>query len=350
MNGLVHIVAVGARTPVGLTAESSAAAVRARISRIREHPFMVDMRGQPARMACDARLDPLLAGHARMLALARAALSEVVLKVQAPIGQLQGQFPLYLGLSQDRLAWNEKTARLLLQGLTAGPNFGTEAWKITPFREGHASSLEALGQATQGILAGQFPLCVVGGVDTLVDSEALLWIDSLGRLAAESVRSGFPPGEGAGFLALASDSARAHLGLPSLGIVRGIGSAVESKLRTSDDVCLGEGLTMAMMRALATVEPGRVVDDVYCDINGERYRTEEWGFALLRVQERLRSTTYKTPVGEYGDVGAATGALLLILAVQAWQRGYSSGDLSMVWSSSDRGLRSAAVLQRGNAQ
>jgi len=122
------------------------------------------------------------------------------------------------------------------------------------------------------------------------------------------------------------------------------------ELRTSDDVCLGEGLTTAMTQALATVEPGRFVDDVYCDINGERYRTEEWGFALLRVQERLRSTTYKTPVGDYGDVGAATGALLLILAVQAWQRGYSGGDLSMVWSSSDRGLRSAAVVERGNAR
>src|SRR5450432_4315465 len=105
MNGLVHIVAVGARTPLGLTAEGSAAAVRAGVSRIREHPFMVDMRGQHARMACDARLDPLLAGHARMLALARAALSEVVRKVRAPLGQLQGQFPLYIGLSQDRLAW-----------------------------------------------------------------------------------------------------------------------------------------------------------------------------------------------------------------------------------------------------
>ncbi|MFO0648420.1 MAG: hypothetical protein U0326_19425 [Polyangiales bacterium] len=38
MTDAVHIVATGARTPVGLTAESAAAAVRARVSRLGEYP------------------------------------------------------------------------------------------------------------------------------------------------------------------------------------------------------------------------------------------------------------------------------------------------------------------------
>lgn len=98
--------------------------------------------------------------------------------------------------------------------------------------------------------------------------------------------------------------------------------------------------------AMLSLDPSKQVDEVYCDINGERYRTEEWGFALLRTADRMGTTAYTTAVGEWGDVGAASGALLMILAVQAWQRGYARGESSLVWSSSDGGLRAATVLQR----
>ncbi len=54
MPARVRIVATGARTPVGLySALSAAAAVRAGISRLAEHPFMIDQAGDPMPAAMD---------------------------------------------------------------------------------------------------------------------------------------------------------------------------------------------------------------------------------------------------------------------------------------------------------
>jgi hypothetical protein len=77
----VHIIAVGACTPVGRTAESSAAAIRAGISRVREHPFMVDGLGERLKCAYDPALESETLGVERLLALARHALCEVAAKV-----------------------------------------------------------------------------------------------------------------------------------------------------------------------------------------------------------------------------------------------------------------------------
>ena len=49
-----HIVATAVRCAVGLTAESAAAAIRAGISRVAEHPFMVDAAGEKLLCARDA--------------------------------------------------------------------------------------------------------------------------------------------------------------------------------------------------------------------------------------------------------------------------------------------------------
>src|SRR6187200_3096675 len=63
----ISIVALGARTPVGLQAESSAAAVHAGVSRIAEHPRFRDWSGKPLRCARDALIAPGLSGVKRII-------------------------------------------------------------------------------------------------------------------------------------------------------------------------------------------------------------------------------------------------------------------------------------------
>jgi 3-oxoacyl-[acyl-carrier-protein] synthase-1 len=92
--------------------------------------------------------------------------------------------------------------------------------------------------------------------------------------------------------------------------------------------------------------PGELFHDVYCDVNGERVRTDDWGFALLRTNALFRDgTDYTMSVSECGDIGAATAGLSCILAAQAWQRGYAHGPLALVSGASWGGLRGAAVLE-----
>jgi hypothetical protein len=73
----VHIVALGARTPVGLNAAATAAAVRAGICRIGSHPVFVDRMGDSVMMGLDQELSPRMLGVPRLVRMASAALEEV---------------------------------------------------------------------------------------------------------------------------------------------------------------------------------------------------------------------------------------------------------------------------------
>jgi 3-oxoacyl-[acyl-carrier-protein] synthase-1 len=337
----VHIVAAGARTPVGLTLESTAAAIRSRISRLAEHPFMVDLRGNPVRIAVDRTLDPGLFGVDRMFELARGALDEVARKLEDDIAAF-GRIGVVLGLPRPRAGFEPQAASALVTRLRRAAVLGPIA-DIHLVLEGHASALHGLRQAWERLRSGRADLVLVGGVDTHLDPDTLLELDAHGRLAASSVRSGFPAGEGAAFVAAVSDRALTSRGFASLGRITGVHSALEPTDGTPGAPNLGRGLAAAI--AGAASDPPVPIDEIYCDINGERPRTEEWGFAAMRHWSLWRdAAAYRTAVAECGDVGAASGGLLVALAARAAQRGYAKGPNAMIWTSSLGGMRAAVTL------
>ena len=85
-----------------------------------------------------------------------------------------------------------------------------------------------------------------------------------------------------------------RLRLEPLGQVLSVGPGVEPNRIKTETVCIGEGLTAAFREALSPASPGAKVTDVYCDMNGEPYRADEFGFAcaadegVVRVGVRLR--------------------------------------------------------------
>jgi 3-oxoacyl-[acyl-carrier-protein] synthase-1 len=110
-------------------------------------------------------------------------------------------------------------------------------------------------------------------------------------------------------------------------------------------------MTQAVQGAVAGLRlPQEGVDLLYTDINGESYRSEEWGFVTLRTPSVWRSPGYKAPSDSWGDVGSAFGALGGVLAVRAFARGYARGPRVMVVAGSDRGLRGAMLLQAPESQ
>ena len=111
-------------------------------------------------------------------------------------------------------------------------------------------------------------------------------------------------------------------------------------------VNLGEGLGQAFRKVLSVLAPEIRVDHLLCDLNGAPYRADEFAFALARVSDRFaRPGVFQTPVDSWGDVGAASGLLALLLAAAAWERGYAKGPLTLVSSSSGTApLRAAALL------
>jgi 3-oxoacyl-[acyl-carrier-protein] synthase I len=330
------IVGLGARTPVGLTAPFSAAAVRASISRVANHPFMVDGRGNPLRLALDARIDAGAIGVRRMAELARSALVEAI----EPLPMLT-TLDVLLALPEERPGFSPADATAIARQLVV-PGISI---RVQPAERGHAGAVAALGKATALVAAGRAQVCAVIGVDSYLEPDTIDWLDGSRQIAAEDVRDGFVPGEGAGCVLVATRPTAKSLGLPCLAQVLAVQTAHEPNVIKGERETLGRGLSQAIGTATAGLHlPAEAIDEVYCDINGERYRTEEWVFTVLRVGAALRDTTYQTAVGSWGDVGAASGALLCVLAARAWQRRYAAGPRALVWCSSEGGLRAAAVL------
>ena len=92
------------------------------------------------------------------------------------------------------------------------------------------------------------------------------------------------------------------------------------------------------------------MDTLYCDINGERYRSEEWGFVAMNTASLWKSLDYEAPSACWGDVGAAFGTLAGVLALQSYARGYARGPRALVMAGSESGLRGAMLLQDSRAR
>ena len=344
MAATVHVVAASARTPVGLVAESAAAAVRAGISRIAEHPFVLNEDGDGVPFAVDARLEPNLLGWRRFAALASAAFGELLAKLDLSASS-SSSLLVSVAMPETRPGFAPADATAVVRQLQAEFQASPVPLKFEIAARGHAGGLDALHHAKVAISKRERELLLVGGVDSYFNPETLHWLAQHQQLTGDRVRSGFIPGEAAAFVALASDGMCRQLRLKPLATVCGSGTAFETKLIKSDDTNLGLGLAAALRQATSSLDlPCEAVDRIYCDINGERYRSEEWGFAVLREQAALRDSGYIAPADCWGDVGAATGPLCLNLAAQSWSRRYAPGPRALVWAGSEHGLRAAVVL------
>ncbi|HEY1399196.1 beta-ketoacyl synthase N-terminal-like domain-containing protein, partial [Roseateles sp.] len=213
------------------------------------------------------------------------------------------------------------------------------------FASGHAGGFEALDQARVWLRAGQVDAVVVAGVDSYLAPETLEWLEAEEQLHGAGPLNnawGFIPGEAAGALLVAPAAASSG----GWADVLAVGLGRESKLNKSGEVCIGEGLTQALRRALDEVPGEGVIDNVVCDMNGEAYRADEYGFCGLRVRDRLRDPTdFLAPADCWGDVGAAGLPLHLLLAASAGRKGHAKGPLTLLWGSSDGGGRGAAVIR-----
>lgn len=344
MRTQVEVVAIGARTPVGLTAEHSAASVRAGLTRYAEYPF-IDARGEPVVVAADRLLEPEVEGRARLIPMAESVLEEL----EGKLGQeilYKVRLSVLLALPEARPGFSEGDAAWVADALAAHLRAKAPRAHVEIAGRGHAGALLAIEQVARECSESRDNLFLVVGVDSYLHADTFGWLERDRRFAQPGVRAGFTPGEGAGCLALISTGLRRYLRLPQLAILRGVCTAREARLRDSETGSLGVGMTQAVRGAVAGLElPREGVDAVYTDINGERYRSEEWGFVALRAPLAWKAPGYKAPSDCWGDVGAASGALGGILAVQSFARGYARGPRALVVAGSDNGLRGAMLLQ-----
>jgi 3-oxoacyl-[acyl-carrier-protein] synthase-1 len=343
--GPLFVAAVGASTPVGRDAWASAAAVRAGLTGFAEHPYMVDTAGEPMQVATAPWLDIDCEGSERFEALLCPAIEQTL----SPLEDAGGgaRLALVLGLPAARPGLAVDLEPALRASLVR--RFGTRCAAIAAFPVGHASGVVGLHAAWRKIADGAFDGCIVAGVDSYLAPETLEWLESNEQLHGAGLLNnawGFIPGEAAGAVLVLNEAALVRSRLEPLARLLSVGRAVERNRIRTETVCVGEGLTTAFRDGLAGLPSGARVTDVYCDMNGEPYRADEFGFACLRTGEAFVSASdFMAPADCWGDVSAASVPLALMLSAVAGRKSYSNGAHPFVWASSESGERGAALLE-----
>jgi 3-oxoacyl-[acyl-carrier-protein] synthase-1 len=326
---------------------AAAAAVRAGIASFGNHPFMVDTVGEPMIVARAPHLSEDVVGLDRFLGLAAPAAQEALAILLPLVGKIR-TCPVVIGLPPSRPGLPDALEKDLPNRLQKQLAASFPISSVEVIACGHSAGLMALESGGKKVQDGtQF--CLVGGVDSYLEPETLEWLEAFDQIHSAGPLNnawGFIPGEAAGFCLLASAEAIDQWNFPILAQVKGVATAREKNLIKTDTVCLGRGLIEAFEKVFQYFPLSSKVDDIICDMNGEPYRGDEFGFASLRTAARfVDSADFQTPADCWGDVGAASGPLFANLAVTAALKGYAKGPCTLAWTSSESGERSAALVQ-----
>jgi 3-oxoacyl-[acyl-carrier-protein] synthase-1 len=305
---------------------------------------MIDKAGEKMIVARVPAISAELGLADRLSVLALSAANEALAPLLSRSSGAVPGMPVVVGLPAPRVAGQADLNQQFTDGLRREDYFHTI--QLATFISGHSAGLMALGAGCTEIQTGKADLCLIGGVDSYLEPETLEWLDETEQLHSEANTWGFVPGEAAGFCLLASQRAAQKYGLEPLGWVLGVATAMERNLIRTDTVCIGQGLSQAVKQVLpALPAPDGKIHHTICDMNGERYRADELAFTICRTSERfVEASDFLSPADCWGDVGAASGPLFLNLAVAASLKGYSKGSYTLLWTSSDTGERSAAVV------
>ena len=334
------LMTAGLVSSAGLDRGSACAAVRAQLSSFHESRF-VSQAGTPIVGGFIEALGAAV-GTSRLIQLAAGALAPV-LEALEPYADVE-TVPLYLGLPESRPF--SSPADEVVAGLAAEAGLRNRSrWRA--IHEGHGSAFLALERAIDEIARDEAELCIVGGVDSYWQEDTLDWMDEQRRMISEGSPDGLVPGEGAAFILVASPRAARRLELQPEAVVASVATDREPHPRNHGGICIGQGLTSVMRRALThPAINGARVDWVLCDMNGESVRGTEWMYAYIRTGKMHRDPLeIWHPADCWGDVGAASGAMLLAQAMHALSEGYGRGPRVLVWTASDGPWRGAAVLQ-----
>lgn len=346
MNGEpTYIVALGAVTPAGRDVWSSAAAMRAGISAFTEYPGRCDANGEPLKVALAPWLDVALTGFERIQALLMPAIAQVLEVAQTVEPPLR--LALALALPAVRPGLDRELAARVVAAV--GRHFRHSFIASAAFPHGHAAGLLALDAARRKLATGEIDACVVAGVDSYMEPLTLEWLEDCEQIHGAGALNnawGFIPGEAAGALLVVGAGHIDHFRASVLAQVVTVATALEARRIKTDTICIGEGLTSAFRAALQALREDERISDVYCDMNGEPYRADEYGFTCLRTKEYfIAASDVVTPATCWGDVCAASAPLHIGLAAAAASKGYARGATALVWASSEGGERAASVLR-----
>lgn len=211
----------------------------------------------------------------------------------------------------------------------------------------HCSAAVAMQTAMEQLQNEAFEFCIVGGIESYMDQSTLTWLEEKGYLKCTHNKIGFIPGEAAGFCLLSTQKTAKKYGLSPLAEVIAIADSNEENYFGTQSVNLGQGLTQAIEHVLMDLPEGEKITNVYGDLNGQHYRSEEYAYAILRLRDSFSSPDEPViaPANLWGDLGAATFPLLLGLVTEAGDEEALKNANCLVFTGSLKKQRAAALIK-----
>ncbi len=336
-------------TPVGLKALETAASVRSATMRFSQLPW-VDCDGAPIRFAevkaeglpeleNPLEVDSSISRRSRRLLRLGGMPFVECLNIGKPIGPL----PLMLALPDTDGSMPLDGSRFLsLFSKQVGPLFdGSKSMVVST---GRTSGLMAVEHARRAIAQGQADFALAGGIDSFRHFDLLNTLESEGRLKTSRNLDGFIPGEASAFVLLATPATAATLNAKPLASISAVAEGFETGHLYSSEPYYGDGLAATIEKL--TVEAGDLgpFHTIYSSMNGESHWGKEWGVACVRNQPTFAPDfVMNHPADCFGDVGAASGVVMVGLAALGLTRGVCHGPV-LVYCSSDRGPRAALAI------
>jgi len=346
-SGSMALTSIGMVTSVGLGAYASCAALRAGIVRIRELDVPQGTEGlATSRPLVGSPIKGLTEGYfglGRWVRLAVDGLRDLMANAGLDTGQL-AQVGLFIGLPPDT---SQERQQQLATRITQWLQTPGLISRIRFYPQGHASAVQALGDALAQLRQGRLALAVVGGLDSLVDPEPLTRLRNEGRLKTDDHPVGFVPGEASAFFLLETPLMARRRKATVMAWLESSHVSREPVTAASGKPCNGQGLGQAITSTFEALEDrGASTGLVINDLNGELYRAEEFSKAVPRVLHLLRAPwRLWHPADCIGDTGAASGALSVCMGARALARGYAATDQILTCASSEEGLRGAVCLR-----
>jgi 3-oxoacyl-[acyl-carrier-protein] synthase-1 len=347
----IVVSAVAAISPVGHSAAVTFTSIKAGLTRISESSELKirNQKGKLMQVNCAAVIG-ITDGHRRYLRhfrMAVRAFAEVLGNARLDECLLDST-ALHLVLAEpERPGMDDRVEKELMRKMSSVLGITDLTSRTTITSTGHAGAFEAVQAAMKAITTGQYSRAIVGAVDGYLDELTLEWLNDTGRLKTDDNSKGFVPGEGAAFLVLEPYSSTTARKGSALAMLAGIGNMVEPNNIFEKSACTGDGLTGAIRSAFKMAGDSSPVSLVVCDLNGERYRANEWGLAMSRsFGTRSPPSLLWHPADCLGDCGAAAGVLNLVFGTLALKQRNAQENHVLVWGSSDDGQRGAALLTK----
>ena len=340
MTPLLHIRAAGMVTPVGLDADSSCAAMRARLDGFCETRFIGP--GGDWLIGAPVPLPRNWIGQMRMARLLAGAIVEIFRKVP----EAEGATALILCLAEETRPGRpvRDTAGLVKQvAEIAGLVPST---RIQVVAHGRPSGFAALLQARR-LMAEGMPNVIIAGVDSYLTTVSVAHYLAEERLLTSANANGFIPGEAAA--AILCTTGRGRLALTGLGLAREAAFIYNGQGEEPGEhkPLRGDGMTQAYRLALdeAAVDLAHVEYRI-SDLIGESYWFKQSALAHMRLERgRKEFQDIWSPGENVGNIGAAVVPLMLGMALAAAEKGYAMGSPVLIEASGDDGACGAAVLQ-----